>query len=181
MSNNSQLYDAKAKGAPDDELDRLLSSGRYIVPLFWLASATNDHLLTGKRDGEKITYLEIPLDSALATFKSRASALSSIAAGISEHFDAWLSLLSEVSGGYLKIDPTEVLDMAGTDPSEISLAVGFFDKPSVPAFKALLSLTCLTDVIEGFPSRLRHTAVIGGVEGSTPVSSYLLGSAESPI
>jgi len=176
MANYSQLYDSKVKGTPDEDRDRRLASGRYIVPLFWLASASIENVRSGRRDGEKITYLEVPRDAALANFNRRTPALSSIAAGISAHFDGWLSLLTKATNSYLKIDPTEILDMVGTDPKEISLAISFFDKPSEPSLKALLSLTCLTDVIEGSPPHLQNKARVGGVESLTPSSEYLIGT-----
>jgi hypothetical protein len=178
VANFSMLFCSDSEGTPRQGRDKLTYSGRYQVPLFWLASLRpSDVRYVIDKEGDRLPYTDATPASMLDAFRERKQALSTIAAGIVVHFAAWETFLQEARCGWIKIDPTEVIFMVGFDPKQFEAGIAFFEAPTLEGFNAVLSLTSLTDVLDRSvkPPVLRLRPLVTGIEINASSSVYLTG------
>lgn len=182
MANFSMLFCSDSEGTPRQGRDKLAYSGRYQIPLFWLASLrSSDVRYVLDKEGDRLPYTDASPASMLAAFRERVQALGTIAGGIAAHFAAWETFLQEARCGWVKIDPTEVIFMVGFDPKQFEAGIAFFEEPTLEGFNAVLSLTSLTDVLDRSvkPPVLRPRPLVTGIEINASSSVYLTGYPSS--
>lgn len=178
MANYSLLYSSRDSGPPDQDRDRLIASGRYMVPAFWIASCTPGDLchFIDEDDGLQRSCLSLPASKALAQFEANRAALEIISPEIADYYDEWCGILRDLGDSYLKIDPNEIIFMTDQDDSKFRAALGFFEEIDASTADGLLAYTCLTDILDrDDPKRLgEYAIVLDEVTQSTP-RDYLIG------
>jgi hypothetical protein len=180
MANVSLLFCSDHEGVPQQGRDDIAFFGRYQIPLFWLASArTKDIQYVVDDVGDKLPYLDVEKRQMIQTFQGRAEVLSAIADGMSDYFERWTLALERFDTKYIKVDPTEIIFMVEQDPTEFERAVRFFEEPSDAGFMAILSVTCLTDVLEQRPLRIRKNPIVLGERVDVSSEVYLIGYTEA--
>lgn len=178
MANFSMLFCSDSEGTSRQGRDKLAYSGRYQIPLFWLASLrSSDVRYVIDKEGDRLPYTDASPASMLDAFRERMDSLGAIAGGVAAQFAAWETFLQDAQFGWIKIDPTEVIYMVGFDPKQFEMGIAFFEAPTVEGFNAVLSLTSLTAILDRSvkPPALRPRPVVTGVEINASSGVYLAG------
>lgn len=162
MANRAYLYAGDEAGPPGGRDERVLGAN-YFIPALWLASLAPDglqHTAAAAPDGNATWHLSVAADEALRRCQGRREALRDCVSNVDDYLPAWLDLLRGLAGRWIKVDPSEVLWMEGTDAeaaASLRAALGFLDAPTPENTAAFLELTCLGDVYDEASHAVRDT------------------------
>jgi len=181
MANLSYLFSSIENARPDYERDNLVSTGKYILPLFWLSTFQREdikHIVD--EEGDELPYGHVSKDKAMQTFEKNTKVLDLLSSDLSLHYEKWIKLIDFSGSGYLSFDPTEIIFMVNTDFKRLYKAIDFFSDQTDTTAAALFDLTCFPDVLDE-KMHLREFAVVDETQTKIPVEEYLMGYVDIPI
>lgn len=177
MANLSYLYELSSKRMPLDDQDHLRATGRYFIPLFWLATFEKtdiDNFVD--EEGNNLPYLHVNVNKAIDTFENNKQTLDKLSKDLHLYYKEWIEILQNMKSKYIAVDPTEIIFMVNTDYYLIHKAIQFFVEPTSESFDALFHLTSFPVILDG--KEIREYAVVDGNVTQIPASEYLIGCAE---
>jgi len=180
MANLSYLFTSTEDAPPNYERDNLVSTGKYILPLFWLSTfQLEDIKQIIDEEGDELPYGHVLAEKAVQTFEKNTKVLDLLSLDLSSHYEKWIQLIDLSYSGYLSFDPSEIIFMVNTDPNRLYKAIEFFTDQTDNTLAALFDLTCFPDVLNE-EMRLREFAVVAETQTSIPVEEYLMGYVVTP-
>ena len=179
MANYSYLYSSHDSGPPDPD-EEPIATGRYFIPVFWIASCTLEDIYTDvDEDDEEVPYISLPASKALSQFEVNRNSLEAISPDVQKYYDEWTGLLHQLGDAQLKIDPSEVIFMTEEDDNSFREAVKFFSEANESRVNGLLRNSCLTDILDANnPNKLLEYAIVNDEITELTTSDYLIGIRE---
>ena len=176
MANYSYLYSSHDSGPPDPDGEPI-ATGRYFVPVFWIASCSlSDIYKYIDEDDEEMPYVSLPASKALSQFENNKKSLEAFSPDIEKFYTEWIEILRDLDNAQLKIDPSEVIFMTDEDDSSFREAVKFFGEINESTIDGLLRNSCLTDILDpNEPKKLTEHAIVNDQITELTTADYLIG------